>query len=72
MVTSAAKQAVSQILTEDILSLGEARREIHSLTRRRPDIAFHLDRAGHRGIFEPTSQVSWLAEGRQLEIKFIL
>lgn len=40
---------VQQILTEDVLTLTEARQEIHSITRQRPDKAT-LTRWIHRGV----------------------
>lgn len=49
MAPATAKQAVSRILTEDILSLSEARKELQQLTRKRPDKAT-LTRWIHRGI----------------------
>jgi hypothetical protein len=43
-----AKKTVSQVLTEDILSLSEARKELQQLTRKRPDKAT-LTRWIHKG-----------------------
>jgi hypothetical protein len=49
VMSSDAKNAVSQILTEDILSLAEARKELQQLTRKRPDKAT-MTRWIHRGV----------------------
>lgn len=48
-MTSQAKQAVSRVLTEDVISLSETQSEIQKITKRRPDKAT-LTRWIHRGV----------------------
>ncbi len=56
-------QAVNRILTEDVLSLSDARRELHAATGKRPDKAT-LTRWIHRGV--GGVRLEAVALGRQL------
>lgn len=74
MVASRAKETISRILTEDILSLQEARREIQGLTRKRPDkatLARWIHRGCHGTKLEAVRLGNQLFTSRQALTRFI-